>query len=69
MDQNTLKYGALYISLFLAFTTWALFCYLDPITAPVTDLISIIKIYLISAGSATLALYSGPKDPPPAVPV
>lgn len=64
MNSDHIKYGALYLSVLIAFGTWVYFCYVFPQSVPVTDLISLIKMYLVSAGAAFLAVYQPPKDPP-----
>ncbi len=71
MKIEHIKYGALYLSVFISFGTWAFFCYLFPETVQVADFIALIKTYLVSAGAAFLAIYQPPKDPPgsPAVSV
>ena len=54
----------LFVAGLIAFGTWAAFCYLQPQSVPVAELIGTIKTFLVGAGSAALALYQPPKDPP-----
>jgi|GEM_PF-3810160 len=57
------KNWPLFLSILIAFSTWAVFCYLQPQAAPISDLVSTIKLYLAGAGAAFLALYQPPKPP------